>query len=625
MDTAHNILFRRSSILSMQHNVASFYKSEALQLNEFGQKAAFDSDRNCAVIAGPGSGKTKTLVLKVAKILNEEISDYQKIACITYSRQCCKELQQRFNKIGLSSNPNLYLGTVHSFCLSQIISPLAHLVETELPATYSIANEKQRNECFDSAKNNIGQAAKYCSFATMTNYRMSYLERDESFNSNDILYANLVNNYERFLRDSSLVDFDDLILITRKLIKDYSWVRDIIKAKFPVIVIDEYQDLGKPLHEIVLLLVEHGIKIIAVGDVDQSIYGFTGAHPELLLNLSERVDFEKIEMKLNYRSAQNIVNLSDGFVGAHKKIMAHNRDRVATIDSHLCPNGLEEQVDEALKKALSCLGLFENRALSDIAILYPDAKTGDIVAQKASEMGLFYNRIDNNAPYRKNPMTNFIEDCASWITHDWQHEDKSVYLHEIIKAFSNLIRNYTKDLDSSILTLVKFLWTSKNILHLITAEGFVTQLINEHFSVFINNAKTMDDFTEVLKMQNSLKSGEVLHNVNLYMLGNNRDKSNKLNLITYHSSKGCEYDVVIAIGLDNGVFPRLVYDFASYQWCYPADKDLQEKRRLFFVALTRAKYDVHFFKSEYFLTSKGDKKYYGQSIFLDELDKKINS
>jgi DNA helicase-2/ATP-dependent DNA helicase PcrA len=382
---------------------------------------------------------------------------------------------------------------------------------------------------------------------------------------------------------------------------------------------------GKPLHEIVLLLVEHGIKIIAVGDVDQSIYGFTGAHPELLLNLSERSDFEKIEMKLNYRSAQKIVNLSDGFAGAHKGVMAHNQDRVATIDSHLCPNGLEEQVDEALKKALSCVGLLENRTLSDIAILYPDAKTGDIVAQKASGMGLFYNRIDNNAPYRKNPMTSFVEDCASWVTFDWQEENKNVYLNELIKSFTVLTRNFIEDIDSAVLDLVKFLWSSKNISHLITAEAFVCKMVSKHFAVFIDESKTIDDFSEVLKMQSSLKTDGALHNINLQMLGDNRGKSNKLNLITYHSSKGCEYDVVIAIGLDNGVFPRLIYKPREKVWYYPEDKELQEKRRLFFVALTRAKYDVHFFKSEHFYTKAGYKMNYGQSVFLDELDKKLNS
>ncbi|MAD04049.1 MAG: hypothetical protein CMK65_10575 [Pseudoalteromonas sp.] len=609
----------------MQRNVASFYKTEALQLNEFGQKAAYDSNTNCAVIAGPGSGKTKTLVLKVAKILDEEINDYQKVACITYSRQCCRELQQKFKKIGISLNDKLYVGTVHSFCLSQIVSPLAHLVKSELPAKYSVANEKQRNDSFESAKSQIGEAAKYCNFATLTNYRMSYLERDESFHSNDVLYANLVTNYERFLRSSSLVDFDDLILISRKMIKDYAWIRDILKAKFPIIVIDEYQDLGKPLHEIVLILVKHGVKIIAVGDVDQSIYGFTGAHPELLLSLSKRSDFEKVEMKLNYRSAHNIVNLSDGFVGVNRGVVAHNQNRVATIDYHLCPNGLEEQVEEALKKALACVDLLEGRALSDVAILYPDAKIGDIVAQKATERGLFYSRIDNNAPYRKNPMTNFIEDCASWITFDWKEQEKSVYLNDLIKSFIGLARNFIEDIDFAVLNFVKFLWNSKNIIHSLTAETFVSKLITEHFFVFINEPKTKDDFDEVLKMQSSLKGGGSLHNINIQMLGDNRGKSNKLNLITYHSSKGCEYDVVIAIGLDNGVFPRLIYKPREKAWYYPEDKELQEKRRLFFVALTRAKYDVHFFKSEYFYTRSGYRMDYGQSIFLDELDKKLKN
>ncbi|KJZ12865.1 hypothetical protein TW85_13960 [Marinomonas sp. S3726] len=609
----------------MQRNVASLYKTEALQLNELGQKAAYDSNTNCAVIAGPGSGKTKTLVLKVAKILDEEINDYQKVACITYSRQCCRELQQRFKKIGISSNENLYVGTVHSFCLSQIVSPLAHLIESELPVSYSIANEKQRNDSFESAKAYIGDAAKYCSFATMTNYRMSYLERDESFDSNDILYANLVTNYEQFLRSAGLVDFDDLILISRKMIKDYAWIRDILKAKFPIIVIDEYQDLGKPLHEIVLLLVDHGVKVIAVGDVDQSIYGFTGAHPELLLSLSERSDFDKVEMKLNYRSAQNIVNLSDGFVGTNKGVVAHNQNRVATIDYHLCPNGLEEQVEQALEKALDCVDVLEERTLSDVAILYPDAKIGDIVAQKASEKGLFYNRVDNNAPYRKNPMTNFIEDCASWITFDWKEQGKSICLNDLIKSYTLLTRNFIDDIDSATLNFVKFLWSSKNISHLITPGAFVCKMISDHFSVFIGEPRTKDDFNEVLKMQSSLKDNGALHNINLQMLGDNRNQSDKLNLITYHSSKGCEYDVVIAIGLDNGVFPRLVYNPREKAWYYPEDKELQEKRRLFFVALTRAKYDVHFFKSEHFYTRSRYKMNYGQSIFLDELDKKLNS
>lgn len=606
-------------------SISSQYKHEAQGLNTYGQSEVFNSTANCAVIAGPGSGKTKTLVLKVARIINEDISDYEKVACITYSRQCCRELQQRFKKIGLSSNENLYIGTVHSFCLSQIVSPFAHLDDTTLPPRYSIATESQRSELFNTAKDRVGDSARYYSLAGMASYRMTYLERDERFNSTDPICASLIITYELLLRSRNLVDFDDLILISRKLILEHQWIRDILRAKFPVVVIDEYQDLGKPLHDIVLALVQHGVRAIAVGDVDQSIYGFTGAHPELLQSLSERADFERITMNLNYRSAQNIVTLSDGFVSQPKGVLAHNQERIATIAYHLCPNGLEQQIDSALEKAINSVSIPNNRTFSDIAILYPDAKTGDLVAKKASQLGLFYNRTDNNAPYRKNPLTSFFEDCASWVSYDWQAKSSNILLSELITTLVGFVKNDVDDINTYTLDFVHYLWSSRDTQHATSPYDFLTNLINLCFPSFQPPPQILDDFKEVIKMQIALSPEGALHNMDLCMLGNNREKSDKLNLITYHSCKGCEYDVVIAIGLDNGVFPKLVWNYSSYQWCYPAEKEMQEKRRLFFVALTRAKYDVHFYKSEFFLTSRGAIKRYGHSIFLDELSARMNS
>jgi len=607
------------------HNIPSKYKKEAEELNRYGQRDVFNSTANCAVMAGPGSGKTKTLVLKVAKIIDEDISDYERVACITYSRQCCKELHSRFKKIGLSSNENLYIGTVHSFCLSQIVTPLAHLTDSTLPTSYSVATEDQRNEAFNLAKEQVGESVQYYSQTFMTSYRMTHLEKGPTFSTSDPNCANLIEVYEGLLRERCIVDFDGLILISRRLILEHSWIRDILKAKFPVIVIDEYQDLGKPLHDMVIALAEHGIRIIAVGDVDQSIYGFTGAHPELLEHLSERDDFEKVEMKLNYRSAQNIVSLSDGFVSQAKGIIAHHQDRIASITYHLCPDGLEQQIEQAITQALTIASETPGRALSDIAILYPDAKTGDLVASKASQLGIVYNRTDNNAPYRKNPLTNFIEDCASWVSYDWQATSNKTLLSELISALISFVKIDIEEIDALVQGFVSYLWTVRGNLEESTAYSFVNNLISICFPFSVPPSHMSDDFKEVGKMTRALSSGGVLQNVSIEVLGNNREKSNKLNLITYHSCKGSEYDIVIAIGLDNGVFPKLKWDRNNYQWCYPDDKELQERRRLFFVALTRAKYDVHFYKSEFFLTSRGDRKYFGQSKFLDELASRMNS
>ncbi|WJT08346.1 ATP-dependent helicase [Vibrio harveyi] len=609
-----------------ERNIPSAYIEEALELNQNGQMQAYNSIGNCAVIAGTGSGKTKTLVLKVARMIDEDLSGYGKVACITYSRQCCKELEHRFHKLGLSSVEQLYIGTVHSFCLSQIVSSLAHLVDTDLPQTYTIATESQKSEMFNSAKEDVGQNANYCSISAMTSYRMTHLERDASFAQIDPILSALVISYEQQLRQNNLVDFDDLILISRKLILEQDWIRDVLLAKFPIIVVDEYQDLGKPLHDMVIALAEHGVRIVAVGDVDQSIYGFTGAHPELLNNLSERVDFENITMNLNYRSAQNIVTLSDGFAGQQRGILAHNHERIATIAYHLCPRGLEEQIEQALHKAMSYVSPSENRTLSDIAILYPTAIIGDLVSKKAHELGLNFNRTDNKAPYRKNPLTNFIEDCASWITHDWKQSKRSIYLSDLITTFRSFLeKSKLNDADSYVLDFVDYLWNSKNVQIELSPLDFLTRLMSLCFPSGMTPLELSDDFKEVSKMKLALAADGVLSHLNLQVFGNNRSKSDKLNLITYHSCKGCEYDVVIALGLDNGVFPKLVWNYSQRQWFYPSPSILQENRRLFFVALTRARYDVHFYKSDFFITSGGYRKNFGQSIFLNELQEKMNT
>nr|WP_279615358.1 ATP-dependent helicase [Photobacterium angustum] len=483
----------------------------------------------------------------------------------------------------------MYIGTVHSFCLSQIVAPLSHLTDSTLPISYSVATEEQRNEAFNLAKELVGESVQYYSQACMASYRMTNLERGPIFRATDFNCARLIEVYERLLRERCLVDFDDLILISRRLILEHSWIRDILKAKFPVIVIDEYQDLGKPLHDMVIALSEHGIRIIAVGDIDQSIYGFTGAQPELLEHLSKRDDFEKVEMKLNYRSAQNIVSLSDGFVSQAKGVIAHHQDRVASITCHLCPDGLEQQIEQALTQALTIASETTDRALSDIAILYPDAKTGDLVAAQASQLGIVYNRTDNNAPYRKNPLTNFIEDCASWVSYDWRVTSNKLLLSELISTLISFVKSYIDDTDALVQGFVSYLWRVRDNVEEISAYSFVNELVSICFPFSVHLSHISDDYKEVVKMIQALSSEGALRNISITVLGNNREKSDKLNLITYHSCKGCEYDIVIAIGLDNGVFPKLKWDQSTYQWFYPDDRKMQESRRLFFRCINASK------------------------------------
>ncbi|MFO6356634.1 UvrD-helicase domain-containing protein, partial [Pseudomonas aeruginosa] len=118
------------------------------------------------------------------------------------------------------------------------------------------------------------------------------------------------------LRDEGLIDYDDMVVFGQRLIAEHDWVLPLVQAKFPVLAVDEYQDLGVALHRIVKRLAfDGGVRLFAVGDADQSIYGFTGADGALLMELAARGDIEPVRLQLNYRSGTGIVTASEMALG----------------------------------------------------------------------------------------------------------------------------------------------------------------------------------------------------------------------------------------------------------------------------------------------------------------------
>src|SRR6185312_4470043 len=125
-----------------------------------------------------------------------------------------------------------------------------------------------------------------------------------------------IDAYESELRRQGLIDFDDMPLLAYRMIKEHDWIRDALHARFPVLFVDEYQDLGHALHELVLsLCFRGGIRLFAVGDADQSIYAFAGANPELLESMTRRAGVRTIRLRFNYRSGGKIIRASLGALG----------------------------------------------------------------------------------------------------------------------------------------------------------------------------------------------------------------------------------------------------------------------------------------------------------------------
>jgi len=570
------------------------------------------------MLAGPGSGKTKTITLKIARLLSEDIRPPHGLACITYSNECARELKQRLEVLGVGDSRRIFIGTVHGFCLKHLIAPFAKLAGLNLAEPLVVADAKKRDEIFARAAEEVipRENPKYLKSRADT-YRRNHLDRaGAAFRNRDPEIAQLVERYEELLHSFGYVDFDDMVLLGLRLIKENEWVRKAMKARFPVLVVDEYQDLGNPLHQIVLQLCSvAGVRLIAVGDPDQSIYGFTGANPALLHELADLDDVEKIELKMNYRSGKTIVTSSLIALDEQRDYVAVRDDDGKILDWR-CPAGIEEQVELVCKRIIpEALARRDGRARGDIAVLYIDKKDGAVVTAALRANGIDYVGGDKEARYTTTPLTRWVEDCAAWCSGGWQNAKPS--LRSLIDFWMNfneapLDREVRRRLR---IELVRFLWSHRDPAARLKdwLEGLAATGVTE---ILAQNHIRLDDRTSFEELIEAANNPDKLLNLNVGGFGKLRGSSDHVNLATLHSSKGLEFDVVVMIGLEQGRIP-------TYSATTPESK--REPRRLFYVGLTRARNEVHLLSSGFYENQYGRRFENGPSEFVLELMSRLDS
>lgn len=255
---------------------ASIYlnAAEDLRANP-AQWAAYESQGHCVVLAGPGSGKTKTLTVKLARLLAEDIQEPRGLACITYNNECARELETRLSALGIEAGRRAFIGTVHSFSLTQIVLPYAKAADMGLPDEFCVATRAERRQALETAYRKVigGRDNPQQLDFTMGTYRRSILNRSSAeWRETDPEMAALVEAFEAELRAIGRIDFDDMPLLAVRALREHEWLQRAILAKYPVLVVDEYQDLGRALHRMVMgLCFSTGMRLFAVGDVSIGI------------------------------------------------------------------------------------------------------------------------------------------------------------------------------------------------------------------------------------------------------------------------------------------------------------------------------------------------------------------
>jgi len=518
--------------------------------------------------------------------------------------------------LGLPRRLNVFLGTVHSFCLNCVIRPFAILVRPKLPKLLRVASQQLQDRCLQKAMDRMGIRTPLREFRFgLDRYRRTHVDREEDNWVDDEQYARVIEEYEGILRKAGYVDFDDLVLIALDIIQKEAYVQRCIYARFPWLVIDEYQDLGYPLHRMIqALLNSTPIKIFAVGDPDQSIYGFIGADPKYLNELAKRKDVNPIKLDLNYRCAQKIIDGSCVVLSPDVP-----RDyKSARDDSHLGEvyfitrqNGLKDQGEFMAEELIPQLeaGGYQ---LRDIAVLYIDRNDARVITDAFERNGINYAG-ERDQRYLRTPVTRWVEEMAQWCC--GVRGKEGVAFSSLCDFWLNLLRNAGRSVHEEDELLVRSeLFRTLSALQdpFMEVARWLSRLEDQ---IPIKETLGLNErVPEELEAYNSIVSafieGGTLTRYKVEDLAGCGVNANRLCVTTLHSSKGLQFDVVIIPGLEEGRLPS---------WGAKSDAAIREARRTFYVGFTRARHLVYLIYSGWYENQYGRAFRQGPSRFVVEL------
>ncbi len=611
------------------------------QLNEAQRAAVIFCDGPSLVIAGAGSGKTRVLTHKIAYLLEQGLPPYY-ILALTFTNKAAREMKSRIAElVGEKRARRLWMGTFHSI-FARILRYEAESIDFQSNFTIFDTTDSRnliklivKDMKLDdkqyrpgSVHGQISRAKNSLITPTMYEVNAEIIEYDRRARQPHL--SEIYKRYQNRLRSSNSMDFDDLLMYTNILFRDHKDILEKYRNQFQYILVDEYQDTNFAQHLIVKQLADEHNRVCVVGDDAQSIYSFRGANIDNILNFRSNFPETKVfKLEQNYRSTQNIVNAANSLIKKNteqiaKDVFSENEagDKMEVISTF---SDFEEGLVVANK--IARMRLEDHSTYNDFAVLYRTNAQSRIFEDSFRKKNIPYRIYGGRSFYQRKE----IKDIIAYFRLIVNSSDEEAFrriinyptrgigdvtvgklsataeLHQVslwkvlsspleynlnvnagtqkrLKGFHDLISDFIdKNETLNAFDLAQEILTKSGISHEaykdLTPEGMSR---SQNIQELLN---AIDEFVSTRLEQGSEEIGLVdfLSEVSL-LTDQDTDKdedAEKVTLMTAHSAKGLEFNHVFVVGMEEDLFPSLMAKSEV--------RGLEEERRLFYVAITRAK------------------------------------
>ena len=630
------------------------------ELNPMQRRAAEQLNGPVLILAGAGSGKTRTLTYRVANLLEHGVKAWH-ILALTFTNKAAREMQERIERLAGESAGDAWIGTFHSICcriLRRDIEKIGY------ERSFTIYDEDDQQRVIKAVLKQLDIDEKFLPpksvSAAIGDAKNRLLNPDEWLKNSPADYRSqkihdVMTEYEQRLRAANALDFDDLLMKTLQLFLDHPPVLEYYQQRFQYVHVDEYQDTNYAQYQLVRLLTQESRNLCVVGDDDQSIYGWRGA------DIRNILDFEKdfpdavvIKLEQNYRSTANILD-------AANQIIAHNEGRkekeLWTEDGEGEKIALYSAADEREEAnwIASRIRTLNRQGISygNMAVLYRMHALSRVLEETMMRAGIPYRVYGGTRFYDRRE----VRDILAYLRVIENPAD-DVSLTRIINVPKRAIGDSTVD------TLVQFARQNDMPLYSVVAappdslparakksvQGFAAMMAglliaretlplgefvqkvideagliaqyekdtnnNEENQTRIENIREfMGAVTEFEQKSEDKSLFAFLENVALVTeLDNQEDVPNYVTMMTLHSAKGLEYDAVFLSGMEEGIFPSAR--------ALQEENRLEEERRLCYVGVTRARKLLHLsFARRRLLFNQ--MQFNAPSCFIQEIPKRL--